>query len=130
MTPSAASQDALVARLAGAVVRFDALACLFPGGFDAHASHAPRQAAERVKLLSESLRLTLLMERATDEAAETGAQLLVSMRHLHLLGRTSRLHRSHQAVLRLGLGLVEQIAKGLRELARPADTSKHPIELS
>jgi hypothetical protein len=120
-----AAEGALVARVAGAVVRFDALACLFPGGFETPGQLATRQVAERVKLLSESLRMTLLMERAIEEAAETGAQLLVSMRQLHRLGRTTRLHQSHRAVLRLGLGLVEQIVKGLRELAPPAGTSPH-----
>ena len=107
---------ARVASLAKAVVRFDTLACVFPNGFDVHRNHASRQVAERVKLQSESLRLAILMERNTEETAEAGAQLLVSMRQLHLLGKTTRLHPSRQTVLRLGLGLVEQIARGLQEL--------------
>ena len=119
-----ASAAPLVARLARAVVRFDDLACRFPTGFDPRGNHAPRQVAERVKLLSESLRLSLLMERSGQETAEAGAQLLVSMRQLHLLGKTGRLHPAHQTVLRLGLGLVEQIVKGLRELSQAAEPSK------
>jgi len=117
-----ASTAARVASLAKAVVRFDALACAFPGGFDARENHAPKQVAERVKLLSESLRLSILMERAGDETAEAGAQLLSSMRQLHLLGKTRRLHPSQQAVLRVGLGLVEQIVRDLRELSPDTET--------
>ena len=125
-----ASAAAVVAGLAGTVVRFDALACLFPSGFVESGSHAPKQVAERVKLLSESLRLQILMERSTEETAEAGARLLVSMRQLHLLGKTTRLHPSHRTVLRLGLGLVEQIVKGLREPGRrqrlSSDRPNHP----
>ncbi len=120
-----AGQGALVARVAKALVRFDALACLFPGGFEALDNHAPTQVAERVKLLSESLRMTLLMERAFDEAAETGAQLLATMRHLHQLGKSTRLHPSHQAVLQVGVGLVQQIVDGLHELGSPTQAAPH-----
>jgi len=102
-----------VVRLARTVVRFDALACKFPSGFDAHKAAALKQLAEHVKLLSQSLRLSLLMERTGDETAELSAQLLAAMRQLHLLAKTRRLHPSHQMLLRMGLGLVEQIAKGL-----------------
>ena len=123
-TGADASAAPLIASLAKAVVRFDDLACRFPTGFDSRRNHAPRQVAERVKLLSESLRLSLLMERTGEETAEAGAQLLVSMRQLHLLGKTGRLHPAHQTVLRLGLGLVEQIVKGLRELSQTAEPFK------
>lgn len=117
-----ASAAARVASLAKAVVRFDALACAFPSGFDARENQAPKQVAERVKLLSESLRLAILMERTGDETAEAGAQLLQSMRQLHLLGKTRRLHPSQRTVLRVGLGLAEQIVRDLRELSPATET--------
>ena len=114
--PADADAAVLVASLAKAVVRFDTLACAFPSGFDARENHVPRQVAERVKLLSESLRLSILMERTGDETAQAGAQLLSSMRQLHLLGKTRRLHPSQRTVLRVGLVLAEQIVRDLREL--------------
>ncbi len=120
--PADADAAALVASLAKAVVRFDALACAFPNGFDARENHAPKQVAERVKLLSESLRLSILMERTGDETAQAGAQLLTSMRQLHLLGKTRRLHPSQRTVLRVGLGLAEQIVRDLRELSPATET--------
>ena len=110
--------------LAKAVVRFDVLACKFPTGFDARKNQDSKQVAEQVKLLSESLRLSILLERGSEETAELGTQLLLSMRQLHLLGKKGRLHPSHQTVLRLGLGLVEQIVKGLRELNPATEFSK------
>lgn len=120
--PSAAAR---IAGLAKAVIHFDVLACRFPSGFDGCRYAAPRQVAERVKLLSEALRLSILMERCSEETVQAGAQLLVSMRQLHLMGKTVRLHPAHQTVLRLGLGLVERIVKGLREL-RPAPETCEP----
>jgi len=115
-----ATLPAPIVHLARTVVRFDALACRLPDGFDAHKAVALRQMSERVQLLSESLRLSLLMQRTGEDSAGLAAELLACMRQLHWLARARRLPPSHQAQLRLGLGLVEQIAGGLRDLCSDA----------
>lgn len=115
-----ATLPAPIVQLAKTVVRFDALACNFASSFDAHKTAALRQTSERIKLLSESLRLALLMERTGEETAELGAELLAAMRLLQLLARGRRLDPSHQLLLRMGLALVEQIVKGLRDLSANA----------